>query len=84
MAKKYPAHIERTAFLHAIPQIDGYVLLSRDVNGADVGPWHIAWLEIFDRKYEAANFARQNKWTSPWKAVRASLAVRIPPPKRRK
>jgi hypothetical protein len=72
------------ATLHSLEPVDGYVLLSRDVNGRDVGPWHIAWLEIFDRKFNAEQFAKQNGWSAPWKAVRASLSVTIPPPKRRK
>jgi hypothetical protein len=84
MAKKFPAHIERRALLHGIPAVDGWVLVTRDKNGADLGPWHIAWLEIFDRKYQAVRFARENGWTAPWKAVRGSLAVTIPAPKRRK
>lgn len=79
--KKYPAHIERRAFLHNIAPIDGYVLV---VKGEDSKEWHIGWHEIFGRKDTATNFADQHHWSGPYRAVRASLAVHIPPPKRRK
>lgn len=80
MTKKYPAHIERRAFLHSIAPIDGYVLV---VKGEDSKAWHIGWHELFGLKRYAEAFASQNNWSGPWKAVRASLTITIQPPKRR-
>jgi hypothetical protein len=68
------------AILHSIPSIDGYVLV---VKGEDADSWHIGWEEIFGRKKTAETFAREHHWSGPWKAIRASLSVTIPPPKRK-
>ena len=78
--KKFPAHIQRRAFLHVIAPVDGYVLV---VKSEDSSAWHIGWLEIFGRKNTAEGFAKEHHWSGPWKAVRASLAVTIPAPKRK-
>lgn len=78
--KKYPKRISHRALLHGVQTVDGWVLLSRDDDSKE---WHIAWLEIFSRKAEALKFAGDNQWHPPFKAVRGSLAVIIPAPKRR-
>lgn len=78
--KSYITVIERHAFLHGIEPVDGYVLIVRTEGERG---WHIGWLELFGSKKYAEAFASENNWSGPWKAVRASLAITIPPPKRR-
>lgn len=56
-------------------KVKGWVLLSRDVDGSRMGPWHIAWHEVFCTKTNAIRFARESAWTAPVKAVRGFLST---------
>lgn len=62
----------RATVMSGVELIEGYVLLAKD-NGQKA--WHIAWLELFTRKTDALQFAADNKWPPPFKAVRATLAA---------
>lgn len=66
----------RATYLEGIEFVDGWVLLSREKNDdGKWAPWHIAWLEIFSRKAQALKFATDNKWPTPFRAVRGSLSA---------
>ncbi|WP_398473043.1 hypothetical protein [Tardiphaga sp.] len=63
----------KTAKLKATPiEATGWVLICKDEASPD---WHIAWMDVFSRKKTAIAFAKDNRWSQPYRAVRGRLAV---------
>lgn len=61
-----------------VAPINGWVLIIPGYD--DHKNRYIAWHEIFRRKCDALDFAREYGWTKPYWAVRATLAADEPRP----
>ncbi len=58
-----------------VPQFAGWILITKD---ADADHWHVAWIDVFRTKSGAMDFASQNGWSKPYRAVRGHLAATEP------
>jgi hypothetical protein len=60
-----------------VSPIVGWLLIALDDDAISnpAGEWNIAWHDIFSTKKSARDFAIDNNWSHPWRAVRGELVV---------